>query len=909
MATGDQFVSISPKRLLGFLDFRDRWLNYFKKIFEDITENAFAQNGFFNAAVTMSAFGPDKIQVDNDIVGTDAQGHFLLTNEALAGRAPSGSGIPVENTLAVTYSVALIYAEKPSGTQINPRTGFPEFLRIDEHIGVRDEPDLVTDHGDGTMTFRVNSVARPFAADVSNALDQTGRKVLVWKKSPGRTAVTEGAAILEGTISLVGGNNEITVGTAGVDPFGQTPGQASVNTSDYFVLLEGPTVSRQDLSVEPFTLFIGTFDGAGAGNNPTAFSISGQNTLSSVASDLGQVTAPHHGNLKIRTRADAADIDESQIEVQDAGAVPRFTVDEDGDTNISGTLDVQGLATLLNALISNLTISGDLSAGGETGLGGAVSPGKALKTHGNTEIGADELDAHTLYGDLTLQDNALTPNVVIDGQFGQIDVGQAAGSGGIKNNLDTRLLNYIHAGLNINGGTAFQASRFPRIDFGDLNSLSILNQLLQWTGFSGEFTSPTTRVFGHRNGEGGWITINANYDGGNATPFFKDQANDIAIGIELIGANGTQGNLRVYTHDPTSTSAWAAWDNLVLSLDLDAETLTSLPDIGTALNLVNAAQLALNGLGGELLILQPPGGVGAILQLGGTAAADWESLTPGMPINIDGDLHSVAGNLVLDAGSISAPGAGATATVDSDIVSTNGDVSAGDDLLAGDDIVGQGDITVNQAGTFANFNWITSQSNIQVGAGGSGDVFFDSSNIKTGYRWLHGIDGVMDQFGNPFAPGGAGLGARDPDNDGVAEITGPDTTSLINHLRLEQAGTGSGIEVHWPIQIPNGSTITLLEGAFDNTNGGTVFVEIRRVNITQTASVSLRAAGVVALPVYDVTTAGLLHSSFTPDQNNLINNSIYRYYVRLLWLDIGANGPDRYFGWRVRYTTTSLPVY
>ncbi len=382
MATGDQFVSIAPKRLLGFLDFRDRWLNYFKKLLEDITENAFAQNGFFSpsaTAVTFQAFGPDRIQINDDILGTDAQGHFILTNEFLAGRAPTGSGIPVENTLGVTYSVALSYAEKPSGVQINPRTGFPEFLRVDEHIGVRDEPDLVVDNGDGTMTFRVNTIARPFPDDVTNATSQSGRTVLVWKKIPGKTAGTEPAAILKGSVSVISGNNEITVGTTGINPFGQTIGQASTNPSDYFVLLEGPTVSRHDLSSEPFTLFVGSFVGAGAGNAPTGFDISSQNTLGSAAGDIGQITAPHHGKLKIRTRADSSDADESQIEVQDAASVPRFTIDESGDTNIDGTLNVNGAATLADLVIDDLTVNADADIKGQTHLGSNFDGGVATE--------------------------------------------------------------------------------------------------------------------------------------------------------------------------------------------------------------------------------------------------------------------------------------------------------------------------------------------------------------------------------------------------------------------------------------------------------------------------------------------------------------------------------------------------
>lgn len=564
---------------MGFLDFKDRMLDYFKGLIEDVTENSFGQNGFFNTVVTMSAFGNDLIQIDNDIMGTDARGHFLLTNAALAGRT---SGHQVENAAAVTYYVALQYAERPSGIQINPRTGFPEFLTMVEHIGVRDVPDLVTDHGDGTMTFRVNSVARPFAADVSNSLDQTGRTCLVWKKTPGATATTEALALLSGTIALSGGHNEVTVGSVGVNPFGQAPGSASEEETDYFVFLEGPTVSRQDLSVEPFTAFIGTFAGTGSGSPPGTFDVGSQNTLAPVLlADLGQITATHHGNLKLRTIADGADTDESQLEIQDSGGAPKMTVDEDGDTDIQGTLGVTGVTTLGTANISDLNVTADLSVtndldvGNETALGGALVPGQTLKTYGDGTIGDDDADTHVVRGDMKWTDNSVAVKAAIDSASGKVAIGGDTTTAGLKQHgpfvteLDTR----VQLGLQMDGGTATEAEG-PRVQYGPLNALSTVNMIEHFIASTGVTLGRQVRTCMEADGSAYWITVNAEWDGGSNV-WFKDQNGDFAFGIQIKSAVGTQGAINVYIQDPTDDVAWGltGWTSNILNYNLNNPSL------------------------------------------------------------------------------------------------------------------------------------------------------------------------------------------------------------------------------------------------------------------------------------------------------------------------------------------------
>jgi hypothetical protein len=696
MATGDKFVNIAQKRLLGFLDFKDRWLDYFKKIFEDITENAFGQNGFFNTVVTMSAFGVDKIQLDNDVVGTDAAGHFMVTSEKLAGRSPSASGIQVENLVAVTYSVALIYSERPDGIQINPRTGFPEFLTVQEHIGVRDEPDVVTDNGDGTMTFRVNSVARPFPDDVSNAHLQVGRTVVVWKKSPGKTAVTEGLAILEGTVANVAGNNEITV----TGTFGQVIGAASTNTSDYFVLLEGPTVSRQDLSVEPFTLFVGTFVGTGAGNPPGTFVITGQNTLGPVAADLGQVTAPHHGNLQIQTRADGADVNQPQIEALNAAAASVFSVDEDGDTLIDGTLDVNGAVTFDTLTVLNNANLGDADADqhtvkggvdfrttasallnqilggtGEVGLGGAALASHSLKTYGDTNIGDDELDDHEIVGDTTWLDNALNELVKIWGAFPILDIDAPGTPAGyqLRVNQSAAVNQQLRLGVGYDGGTINESER-PRMQFGPLNSLGNVQTLAHIIGFAGVTLGRQIRIHSSKEGDTLWITINAEWDWSGV--FFKDQNNDLAIGLKISCPSGTTGRVALYMQDPTNNSSWApgSWDVTLLDWNMNTPSLRGEATFVSDITLVSPAELTAGGLitangglsvlnGTDFLVATSFKATPSVVEIGPTGAADLyiyndlvmqvgsgqiKHFNPGGELSFGNDGRFIASNLRVD---------------------------------------------------------------------------------------------------------------------------------------------------------------------------------------------------------------------------------------------------------------------
>lgn len=345
MSTGDKFLAIQPKRLLGYQDFGERFLDYLVARQDDFHERAFGIDGVFGGVpITISVHSGNLLQLDNDQAGTDNNGHMLETDAELSGR---DVGLAFQNTGSVLYDLALHYAERPRGVQVNPRTAKPEFISWEETIGERADPDSVTDNG-STITFEVDAVVNPFSPSV---IDGGGRKCLVWKIQPGESALTEAVAV-ELCIVVFGTNNEIT--TTGL--LGQTT--VSTTAADYQVLLLGPTIIRnaiQDLETTAAYEFIGQLLG---GTPPASFDISSQNDLGSgFAIAMNQITRTDaHGDLKIRVNADASDVDEPQISVDDSGGSPVFDVDEDGDLTANGAGVIGGGLSLAGVAAGDLAL-------------------------------------------------------------------------------------------------------------------------------------------------------------------------------------------------------------------------------------------------------------------------------------------------------------------------------------------------------------------------------------------------------------------------------------------------------------------------------------------------------------------------------------------------------------------------
>lgn len=387
--TGEDYVHLTNKKILGLDDFGVDFLGYLRDRDEALATNVFQEDGTFGATkVGLAADGADKIQVTDIAEQTDGAGNLVQ----LPAGAGISTGLQFENTVAIPYYVALHHAERPRGVRINPRLGQPEFERYEEAIGERAEPDAVT-VGGSTLTFEIDSVVE---AGVSNA----GRKCLVWKKTPGEYATLESQAVEETIVFYSGGKNQITTTTL----LGQAIGVGV--TADYYVLLLGPSVRRNtDLQAASGYAFIGTVTGAGAGNPPTVFDISGQ-WLIPYFSGFGDIVRTHtNGHLKIQVKSYAGESDVAQVEVLAPGGSTVFRVNEVGDVEIVGDLDVQGTTTIHDEVTveSSATITDNLTAGDD-----------------------DATDSHLIKGGWRHTNNAETANYfVVDGPSGRVGFGQA----------------------------------------------------------------------------------------------------------------------------------------------------------------------------------------------------------------------------------------------------------------------------------------------------------------------------------------------------------------------------------------------------------------------------------------------------------------------------------------------------
>lgn len=429
MATHDQFVNLVDKRLLGFLDFRDRLLGYLKKYARDIHQTAYGMNGIFGGnAVVPAAHGAGRIQFSIDPLCSDGVGHFLqtTTDDLLNGRT---LGIPFENTNTVLYYLGYHYAERPRTIQINSSTGLPEFVAFEETIGQSNAPGTAVNNG-ANMTFNVDVVCQPFGGAIPN---YNNRTCLVWKNAPGRLALTEAAAVEACVVAFAAGHNTIT--TVGL--LGQPGASVSVLPGDYTVLLLGPTISStNNLSITAAYTFIGTV--TGNGGTPTVFSIAGQNALASgFAVDLSQIARlDPDGHLKVRVQAVVGDVNVRQIEVDLSGGTPVWWIDELGNMIANGTSSLAGNVTIGTTHANLCTLHGrltQLSDGastlaqlletGELGVRGPAITNVALKTWLRSIIGDDDAQLHDLRGDLRAISNGSTTVAEIRSSDGRMASG------------------------------------------------------------------------------------------------------------------------------------------------------------------------------------------------------------------------------------------------------------------------------------------------------------------------------------------------------------------------------------------------------------------------------------------------------------------------------------------------------
>lgn len=323
MTTGMIRSNLVDKKLIGLQDLRERGLDYLRSLVQDAIKAHWDVDGAFNAKLGLTSFAVDKVQVTGTSLSTDGMGHVLKVGNIWASDAK------FQNALGVTYYVGMRYTEIPVGVSINPRTGKVQYQSWQEQIGYSGSPQSsgVTDNGNGTITFNVNTVTE---SGVSNA----GRFVMVYKNVPADGALTEAIAIELCTVVWNGTDNVITtVGSLGQDNISQV-------SDDYTVVLLGLTVSRNiNLQADPITMFLGTVVGVGAGSQPSVFDTTNQRLLKTF-DDASQILFTAYKWLTAGTVQEAF---QQVVDILDSTSVP-------GTSKIGTTLTAFGVKAAMGTL-------------------------------------------------------------------------------------------------------------------------------------------------------------------------------------------------------------------------------------------------------------------------------------------------------------------------------------------------------------------------------------------------------------------------------------------------------------------------------------------------------------------------------------------------------------------------------
>lgn len=275
MTTGQDYANFTTSRLATRQDLKERLLEHLRQSDREVTQKVYPDGAVFFADMQLLSGSVN----DSFTIGpqptppevTDGVGNIIDLSEQLDDDEVD---IPFENSNATTYWVALKAVERPQDIVVNPRTGQPEYNRIVEDVGVAAAPNSVTDNGNGTITFNVNSVAE---ASHSHA----GRLVAVYLNVPEATNAADAIEVV--AVAYGAPNNTIT--TTG------TLGQSVVSTtaSDYTVVMLGPVVRKTDISADLEQCFVGTIAGNGPAAIPTSFDITGQTRIDATLTNLNSV--------------------------------------------------------------------------------------------------------------------------------------------------------------------------------------------------------------------------------------------------------------------------------------------------------------------------------------------------------------------------------------------------------------------------------------------------------------------------------------------------------------------------------------------------------------------------------------------------------------------------------------------
>lgn len=263
--TGDQFVNITDKRILGYEDFGEYFLNHLRWAIEIVLSKVYTKSGTFGSSkIGLSSVSNDTFRLLANGEGVSSEGHLFEYYDSLTDYA-------FENANGQTYEVGFAYSEHPVALAINPRTGQPEFTRYEEYCGgeTTGAGGPIIDNGT-TLTIDVSGTVEP-------GVDNSGREVRVWKNIPGPNATSMSVAVETCTVQWgdlgYGNVNYVTT----VAQFGQDTVETSLG--EYSCQLLGPYVSRDSSIASNGYWFIGAITGNGPAATPTGFSDTNQNII------------------------------------------------------------------------------------------------------------------------------------------------------------------------------------------------------------------------------------------------------------------------------------------------------------------------------------------------------------------------------------------------------------------------------------------------------------------------------------------------------------------------------------------------------------------------------------------------------------------------------------------------------
>jgi hypothetical protein len=240
---------------------------------DDTTRAAFLQSGVLSdETIGLAGLAADVFELDisNADRVMDGFGHIMDLSKYLTAIGVSELASFFENALGVPYYVGIRYQNRPYDVERNPRSSEPEYPWFQDLIGEKGPPDSVSDFST-YIRLVINGI-------LESGVDHSRRTAVVCLNNP--VSPDDSIAYFTGTVSYGGSTNYIDIPySPGAGPLGQTSPEFPISTDelDYTVFIPGVSWFRNtDISTDDNYAFIGTVTGAGAGNTPTVFDITGQ---------------------------------------------------------------------------------------------------------------------------------------------------------------------------------------------------------------------------------------------------------------------------------------------------------------------------------------------------------------------------------------------------------------------------------------------------------------------------------------------------------------------------------------------------------------------------------------------------------------------------------------------------------